>query len=399
MPIGHPLYASMGTTIFEHMSALARSLGAINLGQGFPDDAGPDRGGVGELIEAAARALREQSSQYPPSTGLPELRDAIAGFYRRTRFDGQAQALELMREQVIVTSGATEALAATIFALVEPGDEVILFEPAYDAYAPLVRRAGGVPIFVMLQPPQWRYRREDIEAAITPRTRAIIVNDPLNPAGSVASADELAMLAALCIRHDLVAICDEVWEDVRFGGPAHRSLLALPGMAGRAVKIGSAGKLFGLTGWKIGWICASAELAQTIGRAHQFLTFTTPPALQWAVAAGLMLPDAWFARRDRAWAASRQRLMDGLSAAGFAIMPGAATWFVCVDLAASGIALGDRDFAERAVREGGVATIPVSALCESADAPTHIVRLCFTKGDEHLDEATARLAAFRDKLV
>ena len=387
MPQGHPVYASMGTTVFEHMSALARELGAINLGQGFPDAPGPP-----ELIAAAARALHERSNQYPPSTGLPELRDAIAGFYGRT------QALELAREQVIVTSGATEALAAAIFALVEPGDEVIVFEPAYDAYAPLVRRAGGVPVFVMLQAPGWAYCREDIEAAITARTRAIIVNDPLNPIGSVADDAALAALAALCVRHDLVAICDEVWEGVRFDGRPHRSLLAQPGMAGRAIKIGSAGKLFGLTGWKVGWICASAELARLIGRAHQFLTFTTPPALQWAVAAGLLLPGEWFASQTQAWAASRRRLADGLVAAGFAVMPNAATWFLCIDLAASGIALDDRAFAERAVRESGVAAIPVSALCESAGAPGHIVRLCFTKPDEQLDQAAARLAAFREKL-
>ncbi|MDB5726010.1 MAG: aminotransferase [Novosphingobium sp.] len=387
MPHGHPLYASMGTTIFEHMSALARETGAINLGQGFPDDQSSP-----ELIEAAVRALREKSNQYPPSTGLPELRDAIAAFYARH------QRLELSREQVIVTSGATEAIAATVFALIEPGDEVILFEPAYDAYAPLVRRAGGVPVFVTLRGPHWRYRRDDIAAAISPRTRAIIVNDPLNPLGSVASPAELAMLAGLCVDHDLIAICDEVWEDVRFDGAAHRSLLALPEMAGRAVKIGSAGKIFGLTGWKVGWICASAELARLIGRAHQFLTFTTPPALQWAVAEGLMLPAEWFAQRSEAWAASRQRLSGGLMAAGFAVLPNAATWFVCADLAATSIPLGDRDFAERAAREAGVAAIPISALFEGADAPTNFVRFCFTKADTQLDLAVERLASFREKL-
>jgi aspartate/methionine/tyrosine aminotransferase len=373
----------MGTTIFEHMSALARETGAINLGQGFPDDQGPP-----ELIEAAARALRDQSNQYPPSTGLPELRGAIAAFYRRE------QGLEVVRDQVIVTSGATEALAAAVFALVEPGDEVILFEPAYDAYAPLVRRAGGVPVFVTLAAPDWGYRRDAIENAITPRTRAIMVNDPLNPLGSVASEGQLAMLAELCTAHDLIAICDEVWEGVRFDGRPHRSLLNIPGMAARAVKIGSAGKIFGLTGWKIGWICAAPELARLIGRAHQFLTFTTPPALQWAVAEGLTLPGEWFGARQAAWGASRERLASGLAGAGLAILPNSATWFLCADLAASGIALGDRIFAERAVRECGVATIPVSALFEGVAAPTHILRFCFTKGDSELDEAAARLASF-----
>lgn len=384
---GHPVYAQMGPTVFDRMSGLARELDAINLGQGFPDDQGPPA-----LLEAAARALREKSNQYPPSLGLPELRDAIATFY------AARQDLVLTREQVIVTSGATEALAAAVFALVEPGDEVILFEPAYDAYAPLIHRAGGVPVFVALRAPDWRYRRDDIERAVTAKTRAIMFNDPLNPLGSAASAAELAMLAEVCAAHDLVAICDEVWEDVRFDGRPHCSLLALPGMAGRAVKIGSAGKIFGLTGWKVGWVCASAELARLVGRAHQFLTFTTPPALQWAVAEGLAQPLERFAARSAAWAASRQRLAAGLAGAGFAVLPNAATWFLCVDLAASGIPLADRDFAERAVREARVAAIPVSALFEGAGAPTGIVRFCFTKPDAQLDEAAARLASFRDKL-
>lgn len=387
MSLGHPIYAAIGTTIFEHMSALAREFGAINLGQGFPDDQGPPA-----LIAAAARALRERSNQYPPSTGLPELRDAVAAFYARR------QGLALDREQVIVTSGATEAIAATVFALIEPGDEVILFEPAYDAYAPLVRRAGGVPVFVALRPPAWRYERDGIERAITARTKAMILNDPLNPIGTVASASELALLAELCSAHDLVAICDEVWEEVRFDGTPQHSLLAWPGMAGRAVKIGSAGKLFGLTGWKIGWICAAPELARLIGRAHQFLTFTSAPALQWAVAEGLGLASDWFAARDSAWAAARERLRGRLADGGYVVLPNSATWFLCVDLAASGVALDDQAFAERAVREAGVAVIPVSALFEGERAPRHIVRLCFTKVGAALDEAAERLAAFRRKL-
>lgn len=377
----------MGTTIFEHMSGLSRELGAINLGQGFPDDQGPP-----ELIEAAAWALRGRSNQYPPSGGLPELRQAIAAFY------GRRQGFPLEPEQVIVTSGATEAIAAAVFALTRPGDEVILFAPAYDAYAPLVRRAGAVPVFVPLRAPAWRYERAELERAVTPRTRALILNDPLNPIGTVASEAELAMLAELCIAHDLVAICDEVWEEVRFDHRPQRSLLARPGMAGRAVKIGSAGKLFGLTGWKIGWTCAAPELARLIGRAHQFLTFTSAPALQWAVAEGLGLPEPWFAARDAGWAASRERLRSGLAVGGYAVLANSATWFLCVDLTASGIALDDAEFAERAVREAGVAVIPVSALFEDAAAPRHIVRLCFTKGDAALDEAAGRLTAFRRKL-
>lgn len=383
----HPIYAAMETTIFEHMSGLARELGAINLGQGFPDEQGPP-----ELIEAAARALREKSNQYPPGAGLPELRDAICGFYR------ERGGPELSREQVIVTSGATEGIAACVLALVEPGDEVILFQPAYDAYAPMVRRAGGVPVSVPLSPPDWRYRADDLERAITARTRLLMFNDPLNPAGTVASETELAMIADACVRHDLTAICDEVWEDVRFDGVRHRSLVTFPGMANRAAKLGSAGKIFGLTGWKVGWICAGPDMAAGIGRAHQFLTYTTPPALQWAVAEGLSKPEAWFAGQRAAWAASRQRLAAGLGQAGFVVLPNAATWFLCVDLAASGIALDDRSFSERAVREAGVASIPVSALFEGA-GPTHVVRFCFTKADAILDEAVERLAVFRKALL
>ena len=377
----------MPTTVFEAMSGLARELGAINLGQGFPDDFGPP-----ELIEAAARALREKSNQYPPGAGLPELRDAVCDFYRRR------QGLELTREQVVVTSGATEAIADAVLALVRPGDEVILFQPAYDAYAPMVRRAGGVPVSVALCPPEWRYRAGDLTAAITPRTRVLMHNDPLNPAGSAASEAELAMIAATCVAHDLIAISDEVWEDVRFDGVPHRSLMTLPGMAKRTIKLGSAGKIFGLTGWKIGWMVAAPELAVGLARAHQFLTYTTPPALQWAAAEGLALPNDWFAVRTASWAASRERLRAGLEGAGYRVLPNAATWFLCVDLAASGIALDDREFSERAVHEAGVASIPVSALFEG-DAPTHIVRFCFTKSDAMLDEAVERLRAFRHHIT
>lgn len=382
----HPIYAAMAPTIFEHMSGLARAHGAINLGQGFPD--GPPHP---DLVAAATRALAEKSHQYPPAPGLPELRDAIAAFYPRR------QGLKLTREQIVVTSGATEALAAAILALVHAGDEVLLFQPAYDSYAPMIRRAGGVPVSVPLSPPSWRYDADRIAAAITPRTRLLMLNDPLNPAGTVSSETELGMLADLCIRHDLTAICDEVWEDVRFDGVPHRSLLAMPGMERRTVKIGSAGKIFGLTGWKVGWFAAAPDFAAALGRAHQFLTFTTPPALQWAVAEGLAKPDAWFAEQREGWAAARRHLCQALERAGFVVLPNAATWFLCIDLAASGIALADRDFAERAVREAGVASIPVSALFEG-DGPRHILRLCFAKDHATLDEAVARLAAFRETL-
>lgn len=380
----HPVYAQMERTVFDAMSALAREHGAINLGQGFPDAAGP-----APVIEAAVRALREKSNQYPPGAGLLELREAICGYY------AQRQGLILAPADVTVTSGATEAIAAAVLALVQPGDEVILFQPAYDAYAPMVRRAGGVPVSVMLQPPHFAYEEVALMAAITPRTRVLMLNDPLNPAGTVARAEDLAMIARACVAHDLVAICDEVWEDVRFDGVPHRSLMTFEGMAQRSVKIGSAGKIFGITGWKIGWMAARGDIAVALGRVHQFLTYASAPPLQWAVAEGLAMPEAMLADQRAGWARARSRLKAGLERAGFVVLPNAATWFLCIDLAASGITLTDRDFSDRAVVEAGVATIPVSALYEGDGAPRHIVRLCFTKPDAVLDEAVVRLARWK----
>jgi N-succinyldiaminopimelate aminotransferase len=379
----NPIYAEMPVTVFEHMSGLARTLGAINLGQGFPDAPPPPA-----LTAAAIRAMETRSQQYPPSMGLPELRDAVAAFYARE------QGLALAREQVVITSGATEAIAAAILAVVGAGDEVLLFAPAYDAYAPLIRRAGGVPVFVPLSPPDWAYDEAAIRAAISPRTRALILNDPLNPTGSVASADELALLARIACEHDLIAICDEVWEAIRFDGTKHRSLLAEPGMARRTIKIGSAGKIFGATGWKVGWLVGDAALVGVLAKAHQFLTFTTPPMLQWAAAEGLADP-AITAALHAEWSASRKVLIEGLAAAGFAVLESAATWFACIDLAASGIAMDDTAFSERAVREAGVASIPLSALWEGEGGPTTIVRLCHCKPPAMLEEAVARLSAWR----
>ncbi len=400
----HPVYAEMERTVFDRMSALAREHGAINLGQGFPDGPPPPA-----LIEAASRALYERSSQYPPGAGLMELREAICGYYARR------QGLELAPEQVTVTSGATEALAAAVFAFVKPGDEVILFQPAYDAYAPLVRRAGGIPVSVPLLPPDFRYPAAALETALQARPmrlarpglpdpapvkpRVLMLNDPLNPAGTVASHEELAMIAKACVEHDLIAICDEVWEDVRFDGVPHRSLMRFPGMAERTVKIGSAGKIFGLTGWKIGWMIAAGPLATALARAHQFLTFATAVPLQWAVAEGLALPDAVLDGQRGQWAAARERLKAGLAGAGYAVLPNAATWFLTVDLAASGIGLKDRVFSERAVIEAGVASVPVSALYQGEEVPEHLVRFCFTKPMDVLDEAAARLARFRAEIA
>lgn len=383
--MSHPVFAHMPTTIFEEMSGLARELGAVNLGQGFPDDPGP------EAIRArAADLVLNGNNQYPPMAGLPELRQAVAAHYKST------QGLDLdWKTEVTVTSGATEALAAAFLALVEPGDEVIVFQPVYDAYLPLIRRAGGVPKLIRLSPPHWRFDRERIEAALTERTRMVVLNSPHNPAGTVASAEDLGLLAAICIERNLIALCDEVWEQVVFDGLTHTPLMALPGMRERTVKIGSAGKMFGLTGWKVGFMMAAPALTHGLSRAHQFLTFTTPPNLQGAVAYGLEDPGRGFSAMRRDLQRSRDRLAAGLTREGFAVLPSSGTYFLNVDLPASGVQEPDRAFCLRAVTAAGVAAIPVSALYEE-DPVTTIVRLCFAKRDETLDAGVERLARARD---
>ncbi|OXE35430.1 MAG: aminotransferase [Phenylobacterium zucineum] len=381
----HSVYAHMPITVFEEMSGLASRLGAVNLGQGFPDGPGPLA-----LRQKAADAVLNGYNQYPPMVGLPELRQAVADHYRRTQgldFDGASE--------VTITSGATEALAAAFLALVKPGDEVVVFQPVYDAYLPLIRRAGGVPKLVTLQPPHWRFDRTMLEAVFSDRTRLVVLNNPINPAGVVLPREDLDLLAEFCITYDAVAICDEVWEQVVFDGAVHTPLIALPGMRARTVKIGSAGKMFGLTGWKVGFLCASPALTHGLSRAHQFLTFTTPPNLQTAVAFGLNEPGDWFTTMHRALQDSRDRLSAGLIRAGFSVLPSQGTYFLNVDLMASGIVEGDRDFALRAVKDAGIAAIPVSALYE-VDPVTHILRLCFSKADSTLDLGIERLARARD---
>src|SRR5436190_9181772 len=321
-------FSNLPTTIFEEMSGLARATGAVNLGQGFPDDPGP------EAIRAkAAEAVLTGYNQYPPMAGLPDLRAAVAAHYGRT------QGLELdWASEVTVTSGATEALAVSFLGLIEAGDEVIVFQPYYDSYVPMIRRAGGVPRFVNLSPPDWRFSRAMLEEAFSDRTRLVVLNNPINPAGVVVPDEDLALLAEFCVRHDVIAVCDEVWEQVVFGNARHRPLIAYPGMRERTVKIGSAGKMFGLIGWKVGFLCAAPELTHTLARTHQFLTFTTPPNLQAAVAWGLENPGDWFATMPRGLEASRDRLADGLSREGFVTLQSEGTYFLSVDLPASGVA-------------------------------------------------------------
>jgi len=383
--MANPIFASLPTTIFEEMSGLARESGAVNLGQGFPDAPGPQA-----LREKAADAVLNGYNQYPPMAGLPELREAVARHYART------QGLDLdWRREVTVTSGATEALAAAFLALIEPGDEVVVFQPFYDAYLPLIRRAGGEPRLVRLEPPHWRFDRAMLEAAFGPRTRLVVLNNPVNPTGVVVPPEDLALLAEFCVAHDVTAVCDEVWEQVVFAPSRHTPLIDLPGMRERTVKIGSAGKMFGLTGWKVGFLCAAPALTHALARAHQFLTFTTPPNLQAAAAFGLDTGADWFEQAPRELAASRDRLTEGLRREGFAVLPSQGTYFLTVDLPASGIAMDDRAFAFHAVKTAGVASIPVSAFYEDAPVTT-ILRLCFSKADATLDEGVARLARARD---
>jgi N-succinyldiaminopimelate aminotransferase len=377
----NPRFAAMPTTVFERMSARARAAGAINLGQGFPDANGPP-----DVVAAAARALTDRSNQYPPMAGLPELRQAIADHYRRH------QGLELDAErEIIVTSGATEALAASLVALIAPGDEVVLFQPLYDAYLPLVAQAGGVAKLVRLAPPDFRITAAALDAAFSPRTRLVVLNTPLNPAATLATPAELALLAERIVAADACAISDEVWEHVVFDGRSHASLMAAPGMRDRTVKIGSGGKIFSLTGWKVGWICAAPALATPLARAHQFLTFTTPPNLQAAIAFGLGKDDAYFTGMRADFAAARDRLAAGLRAGGWAVLPSAATYFLSVDLAASGVDLSDASFCERLVDEHGVAAIPISAFY-AEDPVTYLVRFCFAKTPATLDDAIDRMA-------
>ncbi|CAN5279480.1 aminotransferase [soil metagenome] len=382
----NPVFADMPVTVFETMSGLARTHGAINLGQGFPDIQGPE-----SLRRLAADALMTGSNQYAPSRGLPELRQAVVEHY------GRLQHVPLTIDGVLITSGATEALAAAVLAYVNPGDEVIVFEPAYDAYRPLIERAGGVARAVGLQPPSWRLTEDMIEAAVGPRTRAVMFNNPHNPTSRAFDAGEVAALGRVCVRRDLIAISDEVWEHVIFDGRTHRSLLAEPGMEARTIKIGSAGKMFGMTGWKIGFVCGDPALIDPVAKAHQFLTFATPPNLQTAVAVGLGWPVEAFDAMRADLQRSRDRLAAGLESQGFVLTPGQGAYFLGIDLKASGIGMTDLDFCLRIVTGFGVAAIPLSAFV-AGEAGGAIVRLCFAKSDDVLDQAVERLGRARREL-
>ena len=378
------LLAATGTTIFTVMSALAAQHGAINLGQGFPDEEGPE-----VVVRAAAEALRDGRNQYPPLTGVLELRRAVAEANRR--FWGIAVDPD---SEVVVTSGATEAITASLMALVDPGDEVVLIEPLYDTYLPVVRMLGAVPRLVRLEPPRWELPRAALAAAFGPRTKLLLLNTPHNPTSKVFTAAELAFLADLLARHDAYAVCDEVYEHITFDGWRHIPLMSLPGMRERTVRIGSAGKTFSLTGWKVGYVTAPAPLARTIAKAHQLLTFTTPPNLQRAVALGLALPDDYFVGLAQGLAAKRDRLARGLANLGFEVLEARGSYFVTADIRPLGIALDDAAFCRWLTETAKVAAIPVSAFyADPATAPRHLVRFAFCKRDTTIDKALHRLAA------
>lgn len=376
----NPVYTGLPTTIFEVMSRMAKENGAINLGQGFPDVDGPE-----DIRRFAAEEIVNGKNQYPPMMGVPELRKAVADASRR--FYG----LDIDWErEVLVTSGATEAISDCLAALVEPGDEVVLIEPLYDCYLPLVRRAGAVPRLVRVTPPDWRLDGAALAAAFGPKTKAVLLNNPMNPAAKVFSADELRLIADLVIAHDAYAICDEVYEHILFDGRKHVPLMTLPGMRERAVRIGSAGKTFSLTGWKVGYVTAAPGLLDPITKAHQFTTFTTPPGLQKAVAYGLAKDDAYYDELAGDLEAKRDHFAGGLRKIGFEVMPCDGTYFITADMRSVGVEDDDVTACRRLTMEAGVTAVPVSAFYQS-DAPRNFVRFCFSKRDAVLDAALERL--------
>jgi len=378
------VFAACDATIFEVMSRLAEQHGAINLGQGFPEGLES-----AEVIAAGVEALRKGPHQYPSMLGLPALRQAVAENARR--FHGIDADWE---REILITSGGTEALCDAFLALLEPGDEVLVFEPAYDSYGPIIRRAGAVPVPVRLEPPHWTLPRERIVAAITSRTRALVVNTPMNPAGKVFDEGELRFLADLMLRHGLVAIADEVYEHLVFDGRRHASLFALPEVRGRVVRIGSTGKTFSLTGWKVGYVMADAKLLVPIIRAHQYVTFTTPPALQAAVAFGLGLPDAAFHGLRDQLQARRDFLNEALIRLGFAAQPAAGSYFTIASFEAFDDKGDDLAFCRRLTAEAGVTAVPLSAFYDARDLRFHI-RFCFAKTQAMLEAAVARLDSWR----
>ena len=373
-----------GTTIFAEMSALAARTGAVNLGQGFPDTDGPT-----EVSEAAIDAIRAGHNQYPPGPGIPALRAAIAEHQKR--FWG----LDVDPDtEVLVTAGATEALAAALLALCEVGDEVLTFEPTYDSYQAGAAMAGANLRVVTLAPPDYAVDLDALAAAVTPRTRLVLLNSPHNPTGKVFSEDELAAIARLCVEHDVIAVTDEVYEHIVFDGGVHRPLATFPGMAERTLTISSAGKTFSFTGWKVGWACGPAPLVDAVRTAKQFLTYVNAAPFQHAVVTGLGLPDAYYEGLSADLQAKRDLLCAGLTEAGFAVFPPGGTYFVTADIrplgADDGLAFC-RELPERC----GVVAVPNAVFYEDPSRGRHLVRFAFCKRPEVLAEAASRLATLR----
>jgi N-succinyldiaminopimelate aminotransferase len=377
-----------GTTVFAEMSALAAATGSVNLGQGFPDYPGPP-----EVLDVARAAIGTAADQYPPGPGRPELREAIAAHVQRFRGLAYDPA-----DEVLVTAGATEALSGALLALLDTGDEVVLFEPMYDCYAAGIAMAGGVPRPVPLRPPAdgagaWTFDPAELRAAITPRARILLLNTPHNPTGKVFTADELNALAALAIEHDLLVLTDEVYEHLVFSGAQHRSIAGLPGMRERTLVVGSAGKTFNVTGWKVGWICGPAPLVSAVRTAKQFLTYVNGGPFQPAVAAGLAMPDSYFEHAARDLEYRRDVLVRGLTEGGLPVISPEATYFATVDVRpvqpdGDGLAFC-RALPERA----GVVAVPTVVFYDPAHAHLgrHLVRFAFCKRDEVLAEAVERL--------
>ena len=374
------------TTIFATMSELAVATGSLNLGQGFPDTDGP-----AELREVAVEAIRRGHNQYPPGNGVPELRWAVAAHQRAwygLDYDPESE--------VLVTVGATEAIAATLLALCEPGDEVVMFEPTYDSYAACTAMADAVPRLVRLHPPDWSYDPDELAAACaSPRAKLLLLNTPHNPTGKVFSAQELGHAAALCAAHDLLAVTDEVYEHLVFEG-THVPLATLPGMRERTVAISSGGKTFSFTGWKVGWVCAPAPVLAAVRAAKQFLTYTSAAPLQLAVARGLAFTPERMADFAAALAAKRDLLCDGLSSLGYEVYRPASTYFATTDIASVAPGLSAHEFCLALPGRCGVVAIPSSVFYDPADAAAGatLVRWAFCKRDEVLHDALARLASW-----
>lgn len=383
----NPRLAPFGTTIFAEMSALAVELGAVNLGQGFPDTDGPT-----EVLDAAVEAIRSGVNQYPPGPGMPVLRAAIADHQRR--FYGLDYDAD---SEVLVTAGATEAIAGAMLGLLQPDDEVIVFEPMYDSYQACIALAGARAVPVTLRPPDYRPDVDRVRTLVGPRTRAILVNSPHNPTGMLMDEHELAAIAGIAAEHDLVIISDEVYEHLVFDGLRHRSMAEFPGARERTLVISSGGKTFRTTGWKIGWVCGPPHLVAATRAAKQFLTYVNGAPFQPAIARGLGLPDEYFLGVADELSARRDELVPALHAVGFDVYPTRSTYFVTVDAAPVAPGVDGREFCVRMARDAGVVAIPNVVFYSEAnkDAGRSLVRFAFCKRPEVIAEAVERLQGWK----